>query len=47
MVPFLWSTIGVGYEQHAYLWTGDRVDFERRRSAIASPTKRKFATRRS
>ncbi len=22
MSPFLWSTIGIGYEQHAYLWTG-------------------------
>jgi hypothetical protein len=22
MSPFLWSTTGIGYEQHAYLWTG-------------------------
>ncbi len=22
MSPFLWSTVGIGYEQHAYLWTG-------------------------
>ena len=20
--PFLWSTVGIGYEQHAYIWTG-------------------------
>jgi hypothetical protein len=22
MAPFLWSAIGIGYEQHTYLWTG-------------------------
>jgi hypothetical protein len=22
MSPFLWSAVGIGYEQHAYLWTG-------------------------
>jgi len=22
MAPFLWSTVGIGYEQHAYVWTG-------------------------